>query len=210
MSVNSQNRIRVAVDLANPFAAPKNLITQGTPKFPEARACRVDVGVYDHGLFQASVAQFDSMTLELIAYSSIIGARLVAKTVAAPFNIVTENAWLDIGDQHCTFEMTASEMSVFTFGSTTPPIQALWMVITALDGSERVTLAAGAATAVRDGGVYAGSSAPAAGNPAYLTGAETLAAIKAHSAQTRIVDNGKEYIPQVDDDGIVTWHWRTL
>lgn len=204
---NTRNRIRLGCDLANEYAAPKNLLTLRTPEFAEARATRIDVGVYDHGLFQPSVAQFDSMTLELIAYSSIVGARLVSKTVAAPFNVVAESAWLAVSDQHATFEISSSEMSVFTFDSTNR--QALWLVITALAGSERVTLSAGAATAVRDGGVYAGAAGAPAGNPAYLTGAETIAAIKAYAQSGKIVDGGYEAVPQIID-GELVWNIRLL
>lgn len=196
---NTQNRIRIACDLANQYGAPKNQLTLKTPQFSEARATRVDVGILDSGTWQTSVAQFDSMTFELIAYSSIVGARLVSKTVAAPFNQVTLPEWLDGTNEHCVFEMTVSEMSVFSFGATTPPTQALWLAITALAGAERVTLAAGAATAVRDGGVYAGASAPAAGNPLYLTAPDTIAAIKAYSSGNRYTSNGYEVVRTVVD-----------
>lgn len=205
---NTQNRIRVACDLANQYGAPKNQLTLKTPVFSEARATRVDVGIMDNGLWQSQIS-FDSMTFELIAYSSIIGARLVSKTVNAPFNVVAQQAWDDVLDQHATFEMTASEMSVFSFGSTTPPTQALWMAITALSGSERTTLCAGAATAIRDGGVYSGASAPAAGDPAYLTGAETIAAIKAYAFPGRIVDGGYEAVAQIVD-GELVWNIKAV
>jgi hypothetical protein len=100
--------------------------------------------------------------------------------------------------------MTGAEMSVFTF---TANRQALWLVITALAGAERVTLSAGAATAVRDGGVYSGAAGAPAGNPAYLTGADTIAAIKAYAQAGRIVDNGYEAVPQIID-GELVWNIR--
>ena len=199
---NSQNRIRLKCDLADQYAKPKNLLTLRTPVFPVSKACRVDIGIFDNGIFQSSVAQFDSVTFELMAYATRTGARLVSKTVsAASFNVVSENEWDDIGSQHATFEMTSIEMSVFTVANFE---QALWLAITALAGAEPVTLLAGAATAIEDGGVYSGASAPAAGDPAYLTGAQTIAAIAARSSQKYFEANGYSCTWDIVDGELVS------
>jgi len=210
MSLNTRNRIRIECDLANQYKRPLNRINGKSPEFPSKKTCRVDLVVYDGGVFQQSILQFDSVTFELMALATRTGARIVTKTVSsASFaSGISESAWRSGTEQHVTFEMTAGEMSAF---SLTAFEQTLWMAITGNSADGNVTMIAGAATAIEDGGVYAGASAPAAGEPGYLTDSQTLAAIAGAVENKRILSKDGLYEVIIDViDGVPVFHARTI
>ena len=162
---NTRNRIRLAVDLANPFAPPINQSTSESPQFAAFRTCRVDVGVYDNALFQPTIAQFASLTFELMLNSDRTGSRIVSKTVsAAAFQSAAVSGWASATQQHAVFQITEAEMSAFSFAGGVHEVD-LWLAITGSSADGNVTLLAGQCKAIRDGGVFTGASAPAAGDP---------------------------------------------
>lgn len=169
MSANTRNRIRLYGDPGHPYRQPINAVSKASAVFPRARAVRVDFALYDGGVFQPSIVQFDSLTLELMPASGITGARLVSKTVSsADFaNGISENGWTGGTEQHAVFELDVSDTGVFIVG--TNQIQELWLVISGASPDGNTTLLAGSVQAREDGGVYAGAGAPGAGNPAYYT-----------------------------------------
>jgi len=196
--------------LAWPLKTFYNTRTTASPEFTNTRTARVDIAVFDNNIFQTSIAQFDSVTLEIMAYASRTGARLVSKTVSsASFEIgITQSGWENGTQQHVTFTMTAAEMDVFTLSSNE---QSLWMVITGSSSDGNVTLGAGAAKVVEEGGVYAGAGAPAAGDPTYLTANQTLAAIAGAVENKRLVSSDGAYEVILDViDGEVVFHARAL
>jgi hypothetical protein len=203
---NTRNRIRIAVDLAYPYKAPVNTRTTKSAEFPKSKTTRVDIAVFDNSIFQTSISQFTSVTFELIAAADRTGARLVSKTVsAASFsNGISLSGWNNGTEQHATFEISASEASVFTIASNE---QALWLVITAVSADGNITLVAGAAKAIEDGGVYSGASAPVAGDPNYLTTAQAYAAIAAAVENKRLLSKDGLYEVILDViDGEVVFH----
>lgn len=209
---NTRNRVRIACDLAYPYRAPTNTRTTKSPEFPKSKTTRVDIAVYDNGIFQSSISQFTSVTLELIANSNRTGARLVSKTVnAADFaSGISASGWTSGSQEHVIFEITAADASAFSVDATTQQ-QALWLVITATSSDGNVTLVAGPATAVEDGGVYSGASGPAAGDPQYLTADQTYAAITAAAESKRLLSKDGAYEVILDViDGEVVFHARAI
>lgn len=207
---NTRNRVRIECDLAYPLRKPVNRRTNASPVFPVTKTTRVDIAVWDNNVFQDSISQFDSVTFELIANADRTGARLVSKTVSsASFSAgISKSGWEGGSEQHATFQMTASEMDVFTLTSNE---QDLWMVISATSSDGNVTLAAGAAKAIEDGAVYAGAGAPAAGDPTYLTANQTLAAIAGAVENKRLVSKDGLYEVILDViDGEVVFQAREI
>lgn len=201
---NTRQRIRIEGDMSSPY--PMRMIdknTRQTPKFARARAFRVDLGLRDQGIWQSNISQFTSLTLEIIDAATITGARIIDETVAAAsFNEISEAEW-DSGDKaHVTFNIDAGDTALFTPSSFTSP-QSLWLVVTGLTAAGNVTVLAGNALAIEDGGVYAGAADPDPSLPQFPTVEQVQAMIAGAFAPAILTSpNGtKQWILGVTDDG---------
>lgn len=163
---NEYNRIRIAGDLANPFADLINAVTTLTPEIPRGRHVRIDVAVFDALTFQSNIAQIDTMTLEIKA-ASRTGAPIISKTISSFAPNVSHQAWLNGTQEHASFQLTDSDTNGINMGGELS-LQ-LWLVITATTtGGKGLTVAAGPVLAIEDGGVISGNT-PTAGDPTYYT-----------------------------------------
>lgn len=201
---NAYNIIRLACDLAMPLKPPVNLIDGLQVRIHRGKTYQFEIGVYDKEVWQESITQFSSVTLQVRATRT--SAAIIDKTVSVPVVTVAEAAWDGKTDQHVVLTLTGAQTNALTVPS---PFEAdFWLALTATTtGGEVVTLGAGAIKGIEDGGQVSGST-PVSGDPTYLTAAQTIAAIESAARGFQIEANGWILIPSVDDTGLVTWNAR--
>lgn len=201
---NAYNIVRLACDLAMPLKPPVNVIDGLQVQIHRGKTYRFEIGVFDKEVWQESISQFSSVTLQVRLTRT--SAALIDVTQVITAATVPESAWDGRTDQHVVINLTGAQTNALTVPS--PFELKHWLVVTATTtGGEVVTLAAGDMKGIEDGGQYSGVT-PASGDPTYLTAAQTIAAIESAMGGFQIEANGYILIPSVDSTGIVTWNAR--
>lgn len=195
------NIIRLAVDLADPYAALGNKLTGSRPKLPRSRDIRIELGVFERGVWMRDVETYiASITVEVKATRT--GAATVTVTDAGPFNTVESGSWDDDSAQHAAILLPNGQTAGFTIGSTGEADY--WLVISAATvGGKAITLAAGTVTAIEDGGNYSATT-PSVGDSAYVTFAQFYAALAAQGSGV-IEENGYKGRWGIDENGQPVW-----
>lgn len=160
----NRNRIRVEGNTAKPYAELVNLLTGGAPIIPRARVLRLELGIYCDETFETDLSQVSSITAELKPVGNRTATALASKTVSS-FSTITENQWESGETWHASLEFSEIQTALDMGGNDNLP---LWLVITAETDQGPVTLAAGTASMVEDGGLST-ENAPEPGDPGYYT-----------------------------------------
>lgn len=193
------NIIRLAVDLADPYRNPVNKLNGEKIKLPRSKDIRLELGVYERGIWVRDVESYlASITVEIKATRT--GAATVTVTEAGPF-ILTEEAEWNGGEnkQHATITLPNGQTAGFTIGSTGEA--EYWLVITAATlGGKGITLAAGAVTAIEDGGNYSAAT-PVVGDSQYVTYAALFPVLQ-RLIDEQINENGFKGRWGIDENGL--------
>lgn len=201
---NAFNIVRLACDLAMPLKSPVNVIDGLQVRIHRGKTYRFEIGIFDKEVWQETISQFASVNLQVRATRT--SAAIIDVTVVVSATTVAESAWDSKTDQHVVLTLTGAQTNALTVPS--PFETTFWLALSATTtGGEVVTLAAGDMKGIEDGAQYSGST-PVSGDPAYLTAAQTIAAIESAVGRFQIEANGYILIPSVDDTGIVTWNAR--
>jgi hypothetical protein len=202
---NSANIVRIACDLALPNRAPVNIIDGMGLFINRGKAYSIELGIFDKGVWQESIGQFASVTMQV--RPTRVGAAIIDKTVLIVSTAVAESSWNDRTAQHAVITLTGAQTNALTVPA--PYTLGVWVSIFATTtGGEIVTLASGDMTAVEDGSNFTAAT-PIAGDPTYLTAAQTIAAIESAVGSGREIRAGLWIvIPTVDSDGMVSWAAR--
>lgn len=168
------NIIRLAVDLADPYRNPVNKLNGERIKLPRSKDIRLEIGVFERGIWVRDIESYlASITVEIKATRT--GAATVTVTEAGPFTLTEAETWEGNLGQHASITLPNGQTAGFTIGSTGEADY--WLVITAATISGKgITLAAGAVTAIEDGGNYSATT-PAVGDSQYVTQAQMFAAL---------------------------------
>lgn len=213
----TRTRIRLLIDLSDPFASLSDLLTTATNKRPTVARnfdLQIEVGLAENGSLQTDVSQVASISVEIKRarageYApSADDALLLGQTIAAAsMNTgLTQNAWDSLGeaDAHAVFEFTGSETA-------NAPSANLWLTIyvTTTDAPARRLLYASALINCEESG------APSTGDPTGATGDEFYTTIESDARYQLLnpananfrIKNGNEL--QIRETA-PTVGWRTL
>jgi hypothetical protein len=156
MSAFARNRIRLAVDGANPFADLVDQLTSATPSFPHGRNINVEVALFNNTRLD-SLASVTSLTLSIKDVTSQTGgvieptaADLLTKTVnSASFNLqLTQSAWdtdtdVNGSSYHAAFQLTSAEVGGISMSGQVNNIKSFGLVISATTSIGIVCLVSG-------------------------------------------------------------------
>jgi hypothetical protein len=186
-----------------PLKAPVNVIDGLQIRIHRGKTYRFEIGVFDKEVWQESISQFSSVTLQVRATRT--SAAIIDVTQVVVATTIPESAWDGRTDQHVVVTLTGAQTNALTVPS---PFEAdFWLALTATAGAEVITLTAGTIKGIEDGGQFSGST-PVSGDPTYLTAAQTIAAIESMASRSEIRTEKWIIIPSVADDGIVTFNAR--
>lgn len=191
------NIIRLACDLADPYRNPVNKLNGERIKLPRSKDIRLELGIYERGIWVRDVESYlATITVEIKATRT--GAATVTVTDAGPFVLTEEAEWNGDTKQHAAITLPNGQTAGFTIGATGEA--EYWLVITAATtGGKGITLAAGAVTAIEDGGNYSAAT-PAVGDSQYVTFAMLFPLLKSLSEQV-IEENGYKGRWGIDENG---------
>jgi hypothetical protein len=195
---STYNIARIECDLSLPYQALVNAVDGGQIFMARSRDHRFELGIRDKGIWQETIAQFTSVTLEIKSTTGRTAAALVSVTIAAPFSTVAEGEWVNRTSQHVAVDLNETQTGLSMGGSDSKDF---WLVITATNTSGRkVTLAAGTITMIEDGGQYSGNT-PTPYDPAYLNADQVMALVQALRQNWTITENGYQRRLGVDSNG---------
>ena len=181
-----RNRIRLKVDDGWPYDQLVNELSNTSPELPRGRAARFEIGIFSGGEWQTDVSDITSLTLEIKTRSAKTGAPLASHTEGVLAAGVSVNEWNNKTNQHAVIEFTQAELALAMGGAESID---LWIVITAETASGSITLAAGNATMIEDGGLSSADT-PGPGDPQYFNKEQIIAMLAALQANgDKIIDS---------------------